>query len=221
VKVAEDQTGRQVYSKELAGGGRRAVVALNRTDATADITVRFADLGLADTASVRDVWNAADRGSLTRSYTVSVPARAAVLLTVSGTDKAGTGTRVASMVGQQSGRCLDIDHSSTTNGTQAQLWDCNGQENQRWTYTGGRQLTVYGGGKCLDALNGGTSDGTPVVIWDCDGQANQQWNVGADGTIRGAQSGRCLDASGAQTGNGTKLILWTCGTGDNQRWSLR
>jgi hypothetical protein len=91
VKVAEDQTGRQVYSKVLAGGGRRAVVALNRTNAAAPITVRFADLGLAATADVRDVWSATDRGSKTTSYTVTVPAHQAVLLTVTGTDKVGIG----------------------------------------------------------------------------------------------------------------------------------
>jgi hypothetical protein len=140
---------------------------------------------------------------------------------LTGADKPGGGTNIGSIVGKQSGRCLDIDNSSTTNGAQAQLWDCNGQDNQRWTYTTGRQLTVYGGGKCLDALNGGIAAGTKVVIWACNGQADQQWHVGGDGTIRAVQSGLCLDAAGAQTGNGTEANLWTCGTGDNQRWSLR
>ncbi|MFC0439886.1 ricin-type beta-trefoil lectin domain protein [Kutzneria buriramensis] len=220
VKVAEDQAGRQVYSKVLAGNGRRAVVALNRTDTAGPVTIRFADLGLADTAAVRDVWGATDRGSMTTSYTVTVPAHEAVLLTVAGTDEPGTGTRVGRIVGKQSNRCLDIDNSSTTNGTQAQLWDCNGQDNQRWTYTAGKQLTIYGGTKCLDAMNAGTTPGTPVVIWDCNGQGNQQWNVNSDGTIRGVQSGLCVDANQAGTANGTKIILWSCGTGDNQLWSL-
>ena len=39
------------------------------------------------------------------------------------------------IVGGQSGRCLDVPNSSTTNGTQVQLWDCSGQANQLWTYT--------------------------------------------------------------------------------------
>ena len=33
---------------------------------------------------------------------------------------------------------LDVPNASTTNGTQAQLWDCNGGANQRWTYTVGQ-----------------------------------------------------------------------------------
>jgi hypothetical protein len=83
VKVAEDQSGRQVYSKVLSGTGRRAVVLLNRTTSAATITVRFADLGLHRTANVRNVWTATDLGTRTTSYSVSVPPREAVLLTVS------------------------------------------------------------------------------------------------------------------------------------------
>jgi hypothetical protein len=124
------------------------------------------------------------------------------------------------LVGAQSGRCLDVPNSSTTNGTQVQLWDCNGQANQSWTYTSGRQLIVYGN-KCLDASGQGTAPGTAVIIWDCNGQANQQWNVNASGTVTGAQSGLCLDASGQATANGTKIVLWTCNGQANQRWSLR
>jgi hypothetical protein len=216
VKVAEAVSGQQVYSKVLSGSGRRAVVLLNRTTSAAAITVRFADLGLAATASARNIWTATDLGSLSGSYTATVPAREAVLLTVTGTEAPATTGRIA---GRQSGRCVDINNFSTVNGTQAQLWDCTGASNQTWTYTAARQFTVYGA-KCLDAYGQGTANGTKVVIWDCNGQANQQWTVNSDGTIRGVQSGLCLDASGAATANGTKLILWACAVADNQRWTF-
>jgi poly(3-hydroxybutyrate) depolymerase len=124
------------------------------------------------------------------------------------------------VVDQQSGRCLDISNSSTANGTQAELWDCNGGSNQRWTYTSGKQLMVYGN-KCLDASGQGTANGTAAVIWDCNGQANQQWNINSNGTVTGVQSGLCLDAAGQATGNGTKIQLWSCTGGSNQQWSLR
>ncbi|TDB82535.1 RICIN domain-containing protein [Micromonospora sp. KC721] len=124
------------------------------------------------------------------------------------------------IVGGQSGRCVDVPSSSTTNGTQVQLWDCSGGTNQRWTHTASRQLTVFGN-KCLDANGGGTTNGTTVIIWDCHGGLNQQWNVNANGTITNAQSGLCLDANGAASANGTKIILWSCNGGANQRWSLR
>lgn len=124
------------------------------------------------------------------------------------------------VVGVQSGRCLTVPNSSTSNGTQEQLYDCSGGANQRWTYTSSKQLTVYGN-KCLDASGQGTSNGTAVIIWDCNGQANQQWSVNANGTIGGMHSGLCLDANGAGTANGTKIILWSCSGGSNQQWSLR
>jgi non-reducing end alpha-L-arabinofuranosidase len=127
----------------------------------------------------------------------------------------GTATRI---VGGQSGRCLDVPGSSSTNGVQTQLNDCTSAANQAWTYTTTRQLTVYGT-KCLDASGRGTTNGTAVVIWDCNGQANQQWNVNDNGTVTGVQSGLCLDANAAGTANGTRILLWACNSQANQQWA--
>ncbi len=133
---------------------------------------------------------------------------------------AGGGGQNSEIVGTGSGRCLDVPNATTTNGTQVELWDCNGGSNQRFTYTSSKQLMVYGN-KCLDASGQGTSDGTAVIIWDCNGQANQQWNVNSSGSITGVQSGKCLDAIGAGTANGTKIQLYSCWGGSNQQWSLQ
>ncbi|GIH49909.1 Glycosyl hydrolases family 39 [Microbispora rosea] len=115
-------------------------------------------------------------------------------------------------------RCLDVPNQSQTNGTQLNLWDCNGQANQSWTYTSGKALQVYGN-KCLDAEAAGTANGTRAIIWDCNGQANQQWNVNADGTVTGVQSGLCLEASNFGTSNGTKVQLWSCTGTTSQKWT--
>jgi non-reducing end alpha-L-arabinofuranosidase len=122
------------------------------------------------------------------------------------------------IVGVQSNRCVDVPNSSTSDGTQVQLWDCGDATGQSWTYTSSRQFQVFGS-KCLDVYGQGTSNGTAVIIWDCNGQANQQWTVNADGTITGVQSGLCLDANGAGTTNGTRIIIWSCNGQANQRWS--
>jgi len=82
-KVSDD-SGRQVYSKVLTGTGRRAVLLLNRSTSAATITVRFADIGLGATATVRNVWTATDLGSQTTSYGTSVPPSDSVLLLVTG-----------------------------------------------------------------------------------------------------------------------------------------
>lgn len=128
------------------------------------------------------------------------------------------GTDATLLTGKQSGRCADIYNNTITNGTQAELWDCNGGANQAWTYTARKELVVYGD-KCLDAYNLGTTNGTKVVIWDCNGQNNQQWNVNDDGTITNVNAGLCLDAYNGGTGNGSNLVLWSCNGGDNQKWS--
>ncbi|MEU6372328.1 ricin-type beta-trefoil lectin domain protein [Streptomyces sp. NPDC046909] len=122
------------------------------------------------------------------------------------------------VVGTGSSRCLDVYNNTITNGTQAELWDCNGGQNQQWTYTSRKELVVYGN-KCLDAYNLGTTNGTKVVIWDCNGQNNQKWNVNSDGTITNVNAGLCLDANGAGTANGTLTVLWTCNGQSNQKWT--
>jgi hypothetical protein len=131
-----------------------------------------------------------------------------------------TGGSNREIVGGQSGRCVDVPNSATTNGTEVQLYDCWGPSGQLFTYTSSKQLTVYGN-KCLDAYNQGTANGTAVVIWDCNGQSNQQWNVNSSGTITGVQSGVCVDANAKGTANGTKVVLWACNGQTNQQWSLR
>ncbi|MEU7476866.1 RICIN domain-containing protein [Lentzea sp. NPDC042327] len=141
----------------------------------------------------------------------------AVIANAGPTGTGGGGRQNVTVVGTQSGRCLDV--AAVSNNTRARLWDCTGSTNQRWNHTTGRQLTL--GGKCLDASGQGTVNGTAVILWDCTGGLNQQWNVNADGSIAGAQSGLCLDASANGTANGTLVQLWTCHGGTNQKWTLR
>ncbi|OKK16129.1 1,4-beta-xylanase [Streptomyces sp. CB00455] len=152
-----------------------------------------------------------NNGNPKAAYTAVVNALKAAPGTTGGT---GTGA----IKGVPSGRCIDINGSTRANGTQAQLWDCNGQANQRWTYTSGKQLMIYGN-KCLDGVSKGTGNGAAVVIEDCNGGAGQQWNINTDGTIAGVRSGLCLDAVGAATANRTKIQLYSCWSGTNQKWT--
>jgi hypothetical protein len=120
------------------------------------------------------------------------------------------------------GKCLDDPNSSTSGGTQQQIYTCSGGANQTWTHTssGALSVTVNGTTLCLDANGQGTSPGTKAIIWSCNGQSNQQWTLNSNGTITGVQSGLCLDVTGASTANGALVELWTCNGGSNQQWTL-
>ncbi|MFC8421267.1 endo-1,4-beta-xylanase [Streptomyces sp. NPDC057236] len=125
----------------------------------------------------------------------------------------GDGTAIK---GVGSNRCLDVPNASTSDGTQVQLYDCNGGTNQKWELTSSGELRVYGN-KCLDAA--GTANGAKVQIYSCWGGDNQKWRLNSDGSIVGVQSGRCLDAVGAGTANGTQIQIYSCSNGSNQRWT--
>jgi hypothetical protein len=141
-------------------------------------------------------------------------------ITAAGYGGGGTGAGPLRAVG--AGKCLDVPNSTTTLGTQLQIYACNSQANQTWTRTSSNQLTVTLGGTtlCLDAYNNQTTPGAKVVTWSCNGQTNQQWTINPNGTITGVQSGLCLDVTGASTANGALAQLWTCSGGSNQQWTL-
>ncbi|MFI2364906.1 ricin-type beta-trefoil lectin domain protein [Promicromonospora sp. NPDC019610] len=114
------------------------------------------------------------------------------------------------------GKCVDVAAASSANGTQIQLYGCNGTNAQSWDVrTDG---TVRALGKCLDVADASTANGTRIQLWDCNGSAAQTWTAGADGTLRAL--GKCLDATGPSSADGTPLQLWDCFAGANQRWTL-
>jgi hypothetical protein len=82
--VATPQTGLQVWSRSLSGNNVRAVALFNRNGSAANITVSFAQIGLSSgQASVRDLWQHADLGALSGSYTATnVPSHGVVMLRI-------------------------------------------------------------------------------------------------------------------------------------------
>ena len=116
------------------------------------------------------------------------------------------------------GKCLDVQNASTSNGTPIQLYDCNGSGAQRWTLAA--DSTMHALGKCLDVHNGGTASGTQVQLYDCNGSGAQQWKPQANGSVVNPQSGRCLDVRNAGTSNGTPVQIYDCNSSAAQQWNL-
>ncbi|GAA3246796.1 GH92 family glycosyl hydrolase [Dactylosporangium siamense] len=125
-----------------------------------------------------------------------------------------TGTGPVTLV--QLDKCLDVNNSSTANGTKVQIWGCNGTNAQQWTVPG--DGTVRALGKCLDVTSSGTANGVKLQLYDCNGSGAQQWTyVPASQALRNPRSGRCVDDPSGSTTNGTQLQLWDCNASNAQR----
>jgi alpha-galactosidase len=74
-----------IWAKPLNENGARGVVLLNEAAATANITVRFDEIGLAGgSAKVRDLQAQTDKGSFKDTYSVDVPSHGTATLKIVG-----------------------------------------------------------------------------------------------------------------------------------------
>ena len=71
----------EVWMKPLADGSK-AVGFFNRGEGASPMTLNFEDLGIATSASLRDLWNRHDLGSYPHSFTTNVPRHGVVMLRV-------------------------------------------------------------------------------------------------------------------------------------------
>jgi beta-glucanase (GH16 family) len=115
------------------------------------------------------------------------------------------------------GKCVDVAGANSANGTQIQLYTCNGTAAQQWTV--GTDGTIRALGKCMDVTGAGTANGTKVQLYDCNGTNAQNWTRSGTQLIN-AGSGKCLDATGVSSADGTPLQIWTCSGGANQQWTV-
>jgi alpha-galactosidase len=211
--------GLDVLAKPLANGDV-SVALFNETGSTATISTTAAAIGKSGASSytLTNLWTGTT-STTSGTISASVPAHGTVMFRVAGGTASSPSGEIHAV---GAAKCLDVPNSSTTAGTQLDIWSCNGGANQIWTRTSSGQLTVYSGSSalCMDAYNNQTTAGTKVELWPCNGAANQQWQVNSNGTITGTQSGLCLDVTGASTANGALAELWTCNGGSNQQWTL-
>ncbi|WP_405424653.1 ricin-type beta-trefoil lectin domain protein [Streptomyces erythrochromogenes] len=113
-------------------------------------------------------------------------------------------------------KCLDVKGGKATNGTQIQLYTCNGSAAQSWIL--GKDGTFRAFGKCLDNARNASTNGNRISLHDCNGTAAQRWSVNAKGQIVHVASGKVLDVTGGATANGTVVQLHTANTNKRQVW---
>jgi alpha-galactosidase len=217
-----DSGNEQVFDKRQQNGTWDIGIFNTDTSASHSYSVSLAQLGLAGSANITDLWSGASDGTVSDTFTTTVaPGGVTLISAVSASAADGTGE----LVSAQSGDCLDTTGNASPGpyvyfpGTLEEIWSCNGGINQEFTPTPNSELRVMGATECLDAYNNETAPGTKVELWPCNGGANQKWTVESNGTIVGQQSGLCLDVVGASTSAGTPMDIYTCNGQSNQQWS--
>ena len=127
------------------------------------------------------------------------------------------------------GKCLNDVGNKSANGTQADIWTCNGSTAQQWTYVKDGTLRIHG--KCLVPPGSGPASGAKVVLAACTGSPAQQWwltyprsisqSLGTVPiTLLNPASGMCLSDTGFSTANGTRVVVGSCNGFKNQAWTL-
>jgi hypothetical protein len=127
-----------------------------------------------------------------------------------------------------SGKCMDVDSSGTTNGTNIQLYSCNGGGAQgfRVTPIGATKyvnLVNTNSGKCVDVALGGTTNHTNIDLWGCNGTEAQKFEIRTSGDyveLKNPQSDKCIDIDGDGTTNHTNIQLYTCNGTPAQQWDM-
>jgi GH25 family lysozyme M1 (1,4-beta-N-acetylmuramidase) len=123
------------------------------------------------------------------------------------------------------GKCLNDVGNSSANGTQADIWTCNGSTSQKYTYAGDESLRIHG--KCVTAQG---SAALRVLLEPCTGAAAGQWMLvyprsvnPKAGTVPlglvNPASGWCLGVPGS-TSNGTRVLAGSCNGTTYQAWTL-
>ena len=131
------------------------------------------------------------------------------------------------LVNVNSSKCVDVTSSGTADGTNIQLWSCNGTGAQgfRIVPRGGYwELLNTHSGKCVDVKSSGTANGTNIQLYTCNGTAAQQFRMVAGGghtTFVNVHSGKCVDVDHSGTANGTNIQLWSCNGTSAQQFSVQ
>jgi endonuclease/exonuclease/phosphatase family metal-dependent hydrolase len=124
-----------------------------------------------------------------------------------------------------SGKCLDVSEGGSADGTNIQLWTCNGTGAQSFLIKsvgdGKYRLVNRASNKCLDVAGMATADGTNIHLWTCNGSGAQSFSVEeSGGVVRfvNTHSNKCVDVARAGTNDGTNVQLWTCNGSNAQGW---
>jgi hypothetical protein len=115
--------------------------------------------------------------------------------------------------------CLDNTGGSTTNGNPVQIFTCNGNSTQNWTFEPNGTIQ-FSSGHCLGVSNAETTAGTAVVLAASCATSNPGviWLPHANNTLYNPNSGMCLYAPAGTSG--TKLQIHGCAASRTESFLL-
>lgn len=138
------------------------------------------------------------------------------------------------LIGQGSGKCLDVTDGNRNPGGTLQLWPCADGANQHWLHhvdtgalgvyevdpysTPAEPSTTVNPALCLQTTS--TAEDAPVTTSTCQGTANQKWEMRADGGVYNPQSQRCLGVRGRATSDRSPVVLATCSWDSSTLWNM-
>ncbi|MGH3648584.1 MAG: ricin-type beta-trefoil lectin domain protein [Micromonosporaceae bacterium] len=126
------------------------------------------------------------------------------------------GGSTSRIIGQQSGKCIDVPYSNGADGQYLWIWNCNGTAAQNWTFPGDGTIRAFG--LCMDVAWGSTQNGAVIQLARCSGNPAQQFVLSGAGDLVNPQANKCVDVKDWNTANGARLHLWDCHGGANQKW---
>jgi GH25 family lysozyme M1 (1,4-beta-N-acetylmuramidase) len=126
------------------------------------------------------------------------------------------------------GKCLNDVGNLSADGTQADIWTCNGGTAQLWTYVQDGTLRIHG--KCLTVPSGSAS-GAKVVLGSCTDIGRQKWRVvyprsvnpsagSVATTLYNPTSGMCMTDPAFSKTNGTRVVVSSCNGQRDESWAL-
>jgi hypothetical protein len=132
------------------------------------------------------------------------------------------------LVNRNSGKALDVNGASTTDGAGLIQWSRTNANNQQFQFVdaggGFYKLRARHSSKLADVQGASTADGAAVVQWSDNGGANQQFSLSdsSNGYVRlvNRNSGKVVEVQGSSTADGATVVQRTDNGGANQQWQL-
>jgi hypothetical protein len=134
------------------------------------------------------------------------------------------------IIGQQSGKTLDVYGAGTANGSNVDIWTDENAPQEKWIITslgdGTYKIINVNSNKALDVNSALTANGSNVDTWDyVSGTPNEKWKIieTTDGSYKliDFNSNKALDVYGAVTADGSNVDIWDDVSGaTNEEWNL-